>query len=251
MPRILIALLLLVAASGYAQQYPVPAFTPAATPAIKANYQAAARFSPKKLEKMIFTTDVDPHWLKKSDRFWYMYETTEGKKWYIADPSKGEKKLLFDNDKLAAAISRIVKDPFDAKHLGLDSMKFIRDETWIQFEVKSTQEVDKKDSTKKDSTSTKKEKKVFYFEYNLVDGTLNELKDYQKPKHKPNWASISPDSNSIVFGRHFNLYWMDRANYEKALKNEDDSTIIEQARTGLLEPGLQTFRTLPLGYAKG
>jgi dipeptidyl-peptidase-4 len=239
MPRIFIALLLLVAASGYAQQTPVinPSITPAFSPAIKANYQAAARFSPKKLEKMIFTTEVDPHWLKKSDRFWYMYETTEGKKWYIADPSKGEKKLLFDNDKLAAAISRIVKDPFDAKHLGLDSMKFIRDENWIQFEVKSTQDIDKKDSTKKDSAKkdstakTTKEKKVFYFEYNLVDGTLNELKDYQKPKHKPNWASISPDSNSIVFGRHFNLYWMDRTNYEKALKNEDDSTIIEHALT--------------------
>ena len=61
------------------------------------------------------------------------------------------------------------------------------------------------------------EKKVYYFEYNLVDGTLNELKDFKKPKHKPNWASISPDSNTVVFGRHFNLYWMDRANYEKAL----------------------------------
>ena len=60
----------------------------------KANYQMAARFSPKKLEKLIFSTSVDAHWLKKSDRFWYMYETTEGKKWYIVDPVKGEKKLL-------------------------------------------------------------------------------------------------------------------------------------------------------------
>ena len=63
----------------------------------KANYQLAARFSPKKLEKMIFSTNVDAHWLKKSNRFWYMYETTEGKKWYIVDPVKAEKKLLFVN----------------------------------------------------------------------------------------------------------------------------------------------------------
>ena len=34
------------------------------TPVTKANYQLAARFSPKKLEKLIFTTSVDPHWLK-------------------------------------------------------------------------------------------------------------------------------------------------------------------------------------------
>ncbi|MCA6482347.1 MAG: S9 family peptidase, partial [Chitinophagaceae bacterium] len=67
----------------------------------KANYAMAARFSPKKLEKLIFTTSVDAHWLKKSNRFWYMYETTAGKKWYIVDPIKAEKKPLFDNDDLA------------------------------------------------------------------------------------------------------------------------------------------------------
>jgi dipeptidyl aminopeptidase/acylaminoacyl peptidase len=210
-----------------ARQGPQPAQQ---TPAVKANYQLAARFSSKKLEKMIFSTTVDPHWLKKSDRFWYIYETTEGKKWYIVDPAKAERQLIFDNDKMAAAISRIVKDPFDAKHLGLDSLKFIRDENWIQFEVKSTQDVDTKDSTAKKEAKDSK-KKIFYFEYNLTDGALTELTGFKKPKHKPNWASISPDSNIIVFGRHFNLFWMDHANYEKALKNEDDSTIVEHALT--------------------
>ncbi|HEY4108360.1 S9 family peptidase [Puia sp.] len=217
MPRILIALLLLTASFiGYSQP----------NPSTKANFQAAARFSPKKLDKMVFTTQVDAHWLKKTTRFWYMYETTEGKKWYIVDPLKAEKKTLFDNDRLAAAISRIVKDPFEAKHLGLDSMRFIKDENWIQFEVKSSETLHKENS-KKDSTA----KKIYYFEYNLLDGTLNELTGYKKPKRKPSWANISPDSNTIVFGRHFNLFWMDRANYEKALKNEDDSTIVEHALT--------------------
>src|SRR6202000_3447951 len=146
----------------------------------------------KKLEKMIFSTQVDAHWLIKSTRFWYMYETTGGKKWYIVDPVKAEKRQLFDNDKLAAAISRIVKDPFDAKHLGLDSLKFIKDENWIQFEVKSTQDIDKKDSAAAAGTdgggggngggrrrgggggaaagagaASAKDKKIYYFEYNL------------------------------------------------------------------------------------
>ncbi|HTI11304.1 MAG TPA: DPP IV N-terminal domain-containing protein [Puia sp.] len=241
MPRIFLFLLISLPVIALAQPSPV----------IKANYQAAARYAPKKLEKLIFTTSVDPHWLKKSNRFWYMYETTGGKKWYIVDPARGEKKLLFDNERLAAAITRIVKDPFDAQHLGLDSMRFIKDENWIQFEVKSTQEVDKEDiakkeddmmekkdvgEKKKDTTSRKgtaaaKEKKVYYFEYNLLDGTLNELTGFKKPKHKPNWASISPDTNTIVFGRRYNLYWMDKANYQKALKNEEDSTIVEHALT--------------------
>jgi len=227
--RILLSLLLLLtfATTTIAQQ----------TPITKANYQAAARFSPKKLDKMVFTTSLDPHWLKKSTRFWYVYETSEGKKWYIVDPAKAEKKLLFDNEKLAAAITRIVHDPFDALHLGLDSMRFIKDENWIQFEVKSTLDEEKKDSVKDAAKTEKKpgtpskEKKIFYFEYNLLDGTLNELVGFKKPKHKPSWASVSPDSNTVIFGKRYNLYWMDRANYDKALKNEDDSTIVEHALT--------------------
>src|SRR5690349_12534001 len=83
----------------------------------KANYQAAARYSPTKIQKMIFSTAVDPHWLKKSNRFWYTYETTSGKNWYIVDPEKGDKRLLFDNAKLASELTRIVRDPMDAQHL--------------------------------------------------------------------------------------------------------------------------------------
>jgi dipeptidyl-peptidase 4 len=208
------------------------------TPVTKANYALAARFSPKKVGKMIFSTSVDPHWLKNSDKFWYMYETTEGKKWYIVDPVKGEKKVLFDNADLAAKITRVVKDPFDAQNLGLDSMRFVRDENWIQFEVKSTQ-----DEVKKDTATTGRRgaagaaaastpaKKVFYFEYNLTTGELIELPDFKKPKRKPTWANISPDGNVIVFGKNYNVYWMDKANYEKALKNENDSTIVEYALT--------------------
>ena len=203
----------------------------------KANYQLASRFSPKKLEKILFTTNVDPHWLKKSERFWYSFETTEGRRWFIVDPAKGTKQVLFDNDKLAAAITRAVKDPFDAKHLGIENLKFIKDETWIQFEVKSTEEIEKKDTTKKNAPPTK-EKKTFYFEYNLSTGELVELKEYQKPKPRPSWASISPDRKFVIFARNWNLYYMDSANYAKALKNEEDSTIVE---TKLTTDGIENY----------
>ena len=105
-------------------------------PATKANYPLAARYSPQKLNKLVFSLTVEPHWLKKSDRFWYVYQTSEGKKWYIVDPAKAEKKPLFDNARLAAEISKVVGDPFDAQHLGLDSLRFIKDENTIRFEVK-------------------------------------------------------------------------------------------------------------------
>jgi dipeptidyl aminopeptidase/acylaminoacyl peptidase len=202
----------------------------------KANYDLAARFSPKKLDKMIFSLSVDPHWLKQSNKFWYTYETSEGKQWMIVDPVKNEKKAMFDKDQLAAALTRIIKDPFDAQHLPIDSLKFIKDENWIQFEVKSSIEIDKP-GAKKDAKA-EKIKKVFYFEYNLNTAQLNELVGFTKPKRKPSWANMAPDQSKVVFGRNHNLYYMDKANYEKALVNEDDSSIVE---TAITKDGIQNF----------
>jgi hypothetical protein len=107
-------------------------------------------------------------------------------------------------------ITKIVKDPFDAQNLGLDSMRFVRDENWIQFEVKSTQEIEKKDTTAKKDAKPIKQKKTFYFEYNINTTELIELSEFKKPKRKPSWASISPDGNTIIFGKNFNLYYMDK-----------------------------------------
>lgn len=197
----------------------------------EANYRLASRFSPKKLDKMVFSTSVDPHWLKNTTRFWYNYETTNGKNWYIVDPAKAEKRLLFDNAKLAAQLTTIVKDPMDAQHLNIDSLRFVRDENWIQFQVTSTQDSVIKDTAAKKGTPPKTEKKKYYFEYNISTGQLVQLSDFRRPVRTPRWASVSPDLQTIVFVKNYNLYWMDRSNYEKALKNEDDSTIVEHAIT--------------------
>jgi dipeptidyl-peptidase 4 len=225
--QVFVILVVFACSQGFAQN----------TPVTKGNYQLAARFSPSKLNKLVFSTAVDPHWLKKSDRFWYTYETPAGRKWYIVDPAKGTKQELFDNVKLASLITTMVRDPFDAQHLGIENLKFIKDENTIQFEIRSSEEIEKKDSTKKPPATTK-EKKVFYFEYNLVTNVLTELKDYQKPKTRPIWASISPDKKFVIFSRNYNLYWMDSANYVKALKNEDDSTIVE---TKLTNDGIEHY----------
>lgn len=218
------------------------------TPVTKANYQLAARYSPKKLEKLVFSTSVDPHWLKKSNRFWYTYETTDGKKWYIVDPVKGEKRLMFDNAKLAAELTKIVGDPMDAQHLMIDSMRFIKDENWIQFEVKSTQEIEKRDSTAKKGTPPVKEKKVYYFEYNLNTNELVTLSELKKPKRQPRWANISPDGNTVLFVKNNNLYWMNKANYEKALQNEKDSSIVEYKIT---DDGVENFSYATESYYSG
>ncbi|MGN8059958.1 DPP IV N-terminal domain-containing protein [Pedobacter sp. 22163] len=196
----------------------------------KANYQLASRFSPNKLKKMVYSTAVDPHWLKLSNRFWYTFESPKGKFWYLVDPASKSKKLMFDNAKLAADITLIVRDPFDAEHLPLENLKFAADEKSISFEIKSSIDELKKDRKDKKAADSM-QKKIFSFKYELASAKLTEVPNFSKPKPKPSWGSVAPDSSAIIFSRNYNLYWMDKDNYKKAVKNEDDSTIVEHQLT--------------------
>ena len=210
-----------------------------------ANYELAARFSPNKLKKMVFSTSVSPHWLKHSNRFWYTYQTSEGDFYYLVDPTKKTKNALFDNIKMAADMSRLTSDPFDAKHLNISNLKFTKKETTIQFEVKSklVEEEEKEDKNKEDDmekegdSAKKKSKKkkmvpkVWHFEYDLSSKTLRLLTDYEKPKKQLDWASVSPDTSYVLFGRSHNLYWMTYADYKKAQVDQKDSTIVDHQWT--------------------
>lgn len=199
-------------------------------PQPKANYQLASRFSPNKLKKMVYSTAVDPHWLKLSNRFWYTFESPKGKFWYLVDPASKSKKLMFDNAKLAADITLAVRDPFDAEHLPLENLKFAADEKSISFEIKSSIDELKKDRKDKKAADSM-QKKIFSFKYELASTKLTEVPNFSKPKPKPSWGSVAPDSSAIIFSRNYNLYWMDKDNYKKAVKNEDDSTIVEHQLT--------------------
>jgi dipeptidyl-peptidase-4 len=225
-------LALLAAASGFDVQAQTKTLTltenQAESP--KANYQLASRFSPAKIKKMVYSTTVDPHWLKLSNRFWYEYETPAGKQWYIVDPASRSKKPIFDMAKLAADLTQVVRDPFDAQHLPLEAFKFSADEKNITFEIKSSVDELKKDRKDKKAADSM-QKKVFFFNYDMANAKLTEVPDYSKPKAKPSWGAVAPDSSAIVFSRDYNLFWMDKENYKKAVKNEEDSTIVEHQLT--------------------
>jgi dipeptidyl-peptidase 4 len=208
------------------------------------NYRLASKFSPTNLGKLVHSTSVRPHWLKNGNKFWYQYKTTEGSNYYIVDADKRTKTKMFNNEKMARWLTQITKDPYDAKHLPRFSFKFVKNETAIRFRVTATEKVevkdDKKEDTKKDSTSTKKakkkkpkmEKKVYYLEYRLGGNSLtiiNNKKEEDKKWEK--WANVSPDSTIVLFSKNYNLYWMDKANLLKAVKDEKDSTIVEHQWT--------------------
>ena len=104
-----------------------------------ANFQLAARFAPYKLRELVKSTSVSPRWINHTDRFWYEWETTEGTFYYLVDPAQGTKRQIFDNDRIAAELTRLTQDPWDGQHLPIRNIRFI-DANTLQFEVQSSQD---------------------------------------------------------------------------------------------------------------
>ena len=208
----------------------------------KPNYELPARFSPAKLRKMVFSTSVNPHWLKTGEKFWYRYKTPKGLNYYLVDPVRNSKTKLFDPVKMASDMSLLTGDPFDAQNLNISKLKFIKNETTLQFEVKSklVEEEEKEeegDSQEEEKDGKKKDKKkkmvpkIWHFEYTLSTKKLVLLDDFEKPLEQKKWAAVAPNQEYVIFAKHHNLYWMDAENYKKAQKNEKDSTIVEHQLT--------------------
>lgn len=197
-------------------------------------YLQAEKYTQEKLNTMLFSTVVDPHWFQKGNSFWFEYKTSEGTFWYVVDPASRSKKQLFDRDELASQLTEIVKDPFEARHLPVKNLKAKEDGRTFTFEVVSSQEV----KSEKEDKKEKKEKEIFYFSYDYPTRKLTHLKDKEKEPEKKYWGSVSPDGKTVVYAKDLNLYRMSYEDYEKAKKDEKDSTIVE---IQLTKDGMKDF----------
>ena len=186
-------------------------------------YLQAEKFTQEKLNTMLFSTVIDPHWFQQGNNFWYQYKTSEGTFWYVVEPATKSKKLLFNREELAAQLTEIVKDPFEARQLPIRNLKAKEDGRTFTFEVQSTKDA----KPKKDDDKKKGGKEVFYFSYDYPTQKLTHLVDKEKEDPRPRWASISPDKKTVVYAKDLNLYRMSYEDYQKARKNENDSTIVE------------------------
>ena len=218
------------------------------------NYALEERFLPDQLNKLVFDLAVTPHWFSESDRFWYSFQTTEGTRYYLVDPVKKSKTPLWDNAKVAAALSTLTNFPYDAQHLPIKRLKLVEKDARIRFEVeirknavvpnepkkeKSQEDIEeqgKQEGMKQGEQQSQaagpagekpEETRTLYFEYDLATGKVTRLDNFEAPKKKPMWASVSPGGKTAVFARGHNLYLMDAENYAKALKKPGDTSVVE------------------------
>jgi dipeptidyl-peptidase-4 len=229
----------------------------AAAPAITPNYDLAAQWTAQKVSRLVFDTSVTPRWLESGDRFWYAYQTREGRRFYMVDPLKRAKTPLFDHAKMAASLTSITRIPYDAQNLPFSTVRFVKKDAAFEFsfQVPASANIN---TTKPPAITTEQQSaaakggdsedpqaqqggragrgaaaapaprnKTLYFEYDMATARVTLLEDYKAETRQPRWASLSPDGKTVVFARNHNLYMMDAENYAKALKNPNESTIVE------------------------
>ena len=191
-------------------------------------YLQAEKFTSEKLGKLLFSTKVQPHWMANGTSFWYSYKTSDGERWYIVNTATRQQRELFDRDEMAAQLTEIVKDPFDALHLPIRKLKAKEDCRTFTFEVQSSQDkpkTDKKDGKKADKKGGKKQ--MFYFSYDSQSRKLTQISEDDKELDRLSWCIVSPDKKTVIYTKDLNLYKMSYEDYEKLRKNENDSTVTE------------------------
>ena len=172
---------------------------------------------------MVHSTTVSPRWIKDTETFWYEWENADGTFFYLVNPERGTRNQLFDNDVMAAELTRITRDPWDGQHLPITNIRFLNDNIF-QFDVESSQDEETQEESGQDNEERHDEddrertqKSVHHFEFTVSTQTLRELKDFEEPDDHPAWASVSPDGQTILFVRNYNLWMMSGSDYERIL----------------------------------
>ncbi|MBT8489136.1 MAG: S9 family peptidase [Gemmatimonadetes bacterium] len=207
-----------------------------------ANWELASRWAPYNTGDMLYSVTVSPRWIQGTDDFWYEWEDADGTWYYIVDPTTRTKREIFDRDALAAELTRITRDPWDGQNLPIDNVRFIDGNT-LQFDVDVSKDPDGPRAAGEEEGDTQVEGDedegedddiVFHFEFEIDSQTLRRLEDFEEPDDHPNWASVSPDGQRVVFARDHNLYSITGAEYAEILdarrgKSGDDAEEAEDS----------------------
>lgn len=153
-------------------------------PAQDANFELAEQFTSDRMQKLTGSTFLRANWIEDEDRFWYEWESDEGKRWEFVDAGNQSRQPLFDRERMTAHLSEEFNRGFNAKDLDLNDFDYDTDRELFTFHVDSVE-----------------------FTYNI---SQNELMrgDSLKPDENEEWETFSPDSTWIAFAREHDLYVM-------------------------------------------
>ncbi|MCP4726996.1 MAG: prolyl oligopeptidase family serine peptidase [bacterium] len=152
-----------------------------------ANFELAERFTTDNLEKMAGSTSIRPGWLENSDKFWYSYKTGNGTNFYIVDPARKTKDLLFDREYMASQLTSMTNKPYNSLDLDIEDIKFFDNNAAFSFTVDSLR---------------------FEFNLNTQVVTLVDTTEGEGDSRRRDWRNYAPDSSYVVYAKDHNLYLM-------------------------------------------
>ena len=107
-------------------------------PAVRANWELAAKFNADVMRRVTFSTSVQPRFIGRTDSLWYNWRDRNGSSFILVYPPTKVKQPLFDHVKLAAALAAAHRKPYDPNKLPFTSLTFTKDHKAVRFTVDST-----------------------------------------------------------------------------------------------------------------
>jgi dipeptidyl aminopeptidase/acylaminoacyl peptidase len=85
-------------------------------------------------EPGVYKARLEPHWFDDSEKFWYRNELAgDEREFILVDAAAGERRLAFDHERLAAALTAATGDEFDGAKLPFREIEFSGDDAVVQF----------------------------------------------------------------------------------------------------------------------
>ena len=103
------------------------------------DYQRAEQFLGGNLRHHVYIADVTPHWIAKTNRFWYAKTSQKGTEFLLVDPAQSETKPAFDHARLATALTTATKREIKPTQLPFDSFEFSDDGKSIHFRIEEAE----------------------------------------------------------------------------------------------------------------
>ena len=108
------------------------------TAAAQVDYSRAERLLSWNTARLVSGDSVRPQWYPDGNRFWYRNKTATGAEYVVIDPIRNTRGTVFDNSRLAAAMSIARDTAYDPNRLPFASFKFTNDgqnEREIEFDA--------------------------------------------------------------------------------------------------------------------
>ncbi|MEK7401853.1 MAG: S9 family peptidase, partial [Gemmatimonadota bacterium] len=97
---------------------------PVLAPSAQVTYTRAERLLTWNTTNLITGDEVTTNWLLDGNRFWYRNKTANGADFVLVDPVSNARTLLFDNTRLAAALSMANDTSYEPSKLPFRTFRF-------------------------------------------------------------------------------------------------------------------------------